>query len=515
MNPSLITDFYKIGHIDQYAPGVQTIFSNWTPRKIREPLASRTNKVVVFGLQHFLMKHFIEAFNDDFFRLPKEIVINEYRNVIRQTLGIKNPRTDHFEKLHDLGYLPLAVYALPEGSRTSINVPHFVVYNTSDDFFWLPNFFETVISTEIWQASTSATIALAYREILTKWAKKAGEDDLSFIDYQAHDFSMRGMGGLGSAVNSGMGHLTSFKGTDTIPSLLDAQKYYKLPLTVSSVPASEHSIACSYTDTNEIEYFRRLLTDVYPNGLVSLVSDTWDLWKILTEFVPQLKNAIEVRDGKVVFRPDSGNPEHILCGEPLIDYYQVLVKDSIYDENNLPNYPNILNKVHPKYYGVLRILAHVMGTTIDRGSKLPMLNKVGAIYGDAITLDVADNILRRVVEELELSPFNVVLGVGSYTYQYNTRDTLGFAMKATAMKRNGEIVPMFKDPITDSGLKKSRKGILAVYESEFAGEYIVKENATLEELQNCAFNLVFMNGEMRYTQTMDEIRERLNPKESV
>lgn len=484
MNPIFLEDFYKIGHVQQYPEGTTQVFSNWTARSTR---VKEHNGIVFFGLQYFIKEILIELWSD-FFLTPLPEVLAEYRHVIRNTLGVQNPKTDHIENLHKLGYLPLDIWALPEGDTVPLRVPALVITNTEPSAYWLPNFLETILSNILWKPCTSATTAQAFRRIFTKYAIEAGERDLTFVNWQGHDFSFRGMSGREDMMLSGMGHLLSFNGTDTIPAILGAQQYYSAVIDGmacgGSVPATEHSVMCAGSKEGEQETFRRLIEDVYPTGIVSIVSDTWDLWKVLTEIVPALKDKILARDGKVVIRPDSGDPVNILCGDP----------------DKGPG--------SPAGYGTLRLLEATLGSS-PGGGNLPMINKAGAIYGDSINLERADAILSRTVRELKLSPYNVVLGIGSYTYEFVTRDTYGFAMKATAVRQNGEIVNIYKKPITDTNKEKaSLTGIPCVHKDAY-GQYFVQDNQQPEMLDNCAFHKVFHNGELLVDQTFDEIRKRV------
>lgn len=481
MNPIFYIDFYKVGHVIQYPPDTTQVFSNWTPRSSR--VAGQT-KVVCMGFTYFAKDYLLRRFNEGFFRKPWTAIEKEYKEVIRATLGVENPKTDHIEALHFLGYLPLRFYALPEGVSSPLNCPQIVVTNTLPEFFWLPNYLESLISCVLWKPSTSATTAKRYREIFTKFAVESGETDLSFIEWQGHDFSFRGMSGLEDVILSGIGHLTSFSGTDSIPAILAANHFYGAKLTVGgSVPATEHSVMCAGTEHGEYETFKRLLTEVYPSGIISIVSDTWDLWTVLTEYVPRLKETILAREGKLVIRPDSGDPVKIMCGDP--DSYGAA------------------------HHGTLRLLAEAMGVD-DKRSGLPLILKAGAIYGDSITPERAEQILYRCTKELKLSPFNCVFGIGSYTYEYVTRDTYGFAMKATAVVRNGKLVPIFKSPKTDNAKesKKSHYGIPCVYLDD-QGNYTVRQECLPEDLDHCAFDKVFEDGGLLVNPSFDAIRARV------
>lgn len=486
MNPLFLIDFYKAGHVSQYPPGTTQVWSNWTPRSSRVECA---DGVVFFGLQYFIKEILLKEWQSGFFDVPLPLVLQQYRELIAATLGLQNPRTDHIESLHNLGYLPLDIWALPEGVSVPLRVPALVISNTTPDSFWLPNYFETILSNILWKPCTSATTAQRYRRIFTRYANEAGEKDLGFVDWMGHDFSFRGMAGREDAILSGMGHLLSFSGTDTVPAIVAAHEYYGAALTCGgSVPATEHSVMSAGEQENELETFRRLLVDVYPEGVLSVVSDTWDLWKVLTEYVPALRDTILARNGKLVIRPDSGKPADILCGDPNISL------DC------------------PARYGVLWLLAKHLGVDSMRDG-LPLINNAGAIYGDSITVERAEEIMRRTVRDLGLSPFNLVLGIGSFTYEYVTRDTYGFAMKATAVRRNGQVIDIFKKPVTDTGEKNSLCGIPAVWRTEDSTDerpsFFATDHCAPEILDSCALLKVFSDGRLLVDHNFEDIRRRV------
>lgn len=422
------------------------------------------------------MEFLIDRFNKDFFNQPIESVIREYKEVISVTLGKEDPYADHIRALHRLGYIPLKIYAVPEGTFVPSGCPEAVIINTHPDFFWLPNYIETMLSNACWLGSTSATTATVYRQLFMEAAKEWGETDFSFVDRQGHDFSYRGMGGLDAAITSGMGHLLSFSGTDTLPAILGARHYYNMKLERASIDATEHSVVCAGGEDTEFETIKRLLTDVYPTGDFSYVSDTWNFWRVLTDYLPRLKEIILARDGMFVVRPDSGDPPNILCGDPSSSY-------------------------GPERAGALWLLRDTFGC--DNGGHL---NKVATVYGDSITPERGEAILRRTVREVKMSPYNVALGIGSFTYQHVTRDTHGRAVKATAIDtQEAGVVPIFKDPITDHGDKKSHKGIpLAVSGSTITTRCTLDET----ELDMCLFRLKFADSRLVLCEELKDIRSR-------
>lgn len=480
MNPLLLTDGYKVDHRRQYPTGTTLVYSNWTPRKSR---LQGVNEVVFFGLQYFIKKYILEDFETYFFKQPKEKVVEEYARRINNYLGENNVGTKHIEDLHDLGYIPMVIKALPEGSSVPIRVPMFTMYNTLPEFFWLTNYFETLISAVVWMPCTSATIAKEYRKILDKFANETSSIP-EFVDWQGHDFSMRGMAGIDASLLSGMGHLLSFTGSDTIPVVDMFEKYYNAnsdtELIGGSVAATEHSVMCMGTLEDEIGTFSRLITEVYPKGIVSIVSDTWDLWKVLTEYLPKLKKEVLNREGKVVIRPDSGDPVDIICGNP-----------------------NGKNENEKK--GVIELLWDVFGGKINEKGYKELDAHIGAIYGDSITLERATQICERLKAK-GFASTNVVLGIGSFTYQYNTRDTFGFAMKATYGEVNGQGRAIFKDPITDDGTKKSAKGLMKIEIEN--NSFKLFDNVSWEDEKQGELKEVFRDGKLLINQTLKEIRQR-------
>ncbi len=484
MNPLLLTDGYKLDHRRQYPDGTTLVYSNWTPRKSRMP---EIEEVVFFGLQYFIKKYILEDFEQYFFRQPKEVVLAAYKRRIDNYLGPNEIGTEHIAALHDLGYIPMVFKALPEGVSVPMRIPMFTMYNTLPEFFWLTNYFETLLSNVIWLPCTSATIAKSYRKLLDDYAAVTSSVP-EFVDWQGHDFSMRGMGGVESALISGMGHLLSFTGTDTVPAIEYLERYYAADVTKElvggSVPATEHSVMSMGTIEDEQGTFKRLITEVYPSGIVSVVSDTWDLWKVLTIYLPALKEEVLARKGKLVIRPDSGDPVWILCGNPE-------------------------GKTEEERKGVVQLLWEVFGgTTNDKGYK-ELDPHIGAIYGDSITLERA----KAICEGLKQNGFastNVVLGIGSFTYQYNTRDTFGFAMKATYGEVAGAGRSIFKDPVTDDGTKKSAKGLMKV--SLENGTYQLKDQVSWEEEHTGALQEVFRDGKLLVEESLAAIRARIKAR---
>lgn len=350
-------------------------------------------------------------------------------------------------------------------SLCPIGVPLLTITNTRPEFAWLVNYVETLMSCMLWQPITSATIAYEYKKLLNKYALET-TGSTEGVQWQGHDFSMRGMSSPESAILSGMGHLLSFTGTDTIPAIYTLETSYRGEgLIGASVPATEHSVMCMGTKESEIETFRRLL-NLYPTGILSVVSDTWDLWKVCTEYLPQLKEEILARgnpkytnayidgehedwfaialgennhedivkvgdqffqlhkgpdwdsytevipNGKLVIRPDSGDPVDIICGTQ---------NGYGYNESGFNSY-EVMESEHKRLYksckhskneykGVIELLWDIFGGTVNKQGFKVLDPHIGAIYGDSITIQRATEICERLKAK-GFASTNIVFGIG-------------------------------------------------------------------------------------------------------
>lgn len=572
------TDFYKYAHVHLGIDGVTDMYGNYTSRNGRLSNIKNNDEVVFVGLQYFIKDVLLGEWQETFFDLPKDIAVQSMKRIATYCLGEPDYDVSPFEDLHDLGYLPLTIKALPEGVSVPYGVPP-VTFKADKGFAWLEGFLETVFSTENWYIQTSATTAKAYLKRTVQAFDSAGlEHDL--LPFMCHDFSFRGLAGRHAAAMSGFGHLTSFAGTDTIPAILFAEKYYnanmETELVGASVKATEHSITTTainsiVQDTGvskleaEVEYVRQLLKKC-PTGILSHVSDSYDFWAFVTEGLPMLKDDILARDGKLVIRPDSGDIVEVLCGKN--SSYKTLNEDPDtfaewmewvaeemddtfrmnLDAENPHNsetrtfkgkygvykvtYEPELNRHDKTYYyvdnydstveyctfeeiqetaedkGLVQVLGEMFGTTESPTGLKLLHDKIGAIYGDSVTLERQDQIISR----LEAKGYTgmVVLGVGSYSYQMVTRDTHGSAVKTTWALRDGKPVDVYKDPKTDSK-KKSLKGLIRVELEN--GKYVAYDQQTPEQESQGELKTVFKDGRLLYETSLAEIRQRV--KESL
>lgn len=508
LRPATVTDGYKCSHGSMYSDGTTKVYSNLTPRSDKIYRRNATEfydgNLVFVGAQG-AVQEIKEMWDDAFFSQPKEKVISKYAERMQGYLGGNENAVNQMAGLHDLGYLPLEFKALPEGSIVPMGIPVITVTNTVPSAFWLVNYLETVISDLTWKTATNATIAREYKKICQHFAALTGVDDFT-VSIQCHDFSMRGLSGPEDAARSGFAHLTSFIGTDTLPAMDYAEDYYDAEgLIAISVPATEHAVATNniLSIENLIDsavhknprllaeqlFMEDLITRKFPTGIVSYVADSFDFWSVLTDILPNLKDVILSREsngvapGKLVIRPDSGDPVLVVCGDPEAEVGSA------------------------EHKGAIQVLWETFGGTVtEKGYKL-LDSHIGLIYGDSITTKRALEILTRL-EQKGFASGNVVFGVGSYTYQCNTRDTFGFAVKATYSIVNDKAVNIFKDPKTDNK-KKSAKGLLKV-EKDVDGKFILIDQVSEQLEAEGELQAIFKDGELLNRVTLDTIRGRLS-----
>lgn len=481
-NPMLLIDFYKAVHAEMLPENITKSVSYFTPRMSR---VDRWSSVVMFGLQGFIKKYLIEYFNDEFFHKPFDEAIGEYKRIMDATLGADAYKIEKIEKLHRLGYLPIQIVALPEGTRVPMHVPMFGITNTHPDFAWLPQSLESLISAESWHPMIAATVGYTYREIVNKYYDITCDDDIQRAKALGA-FDFRGEECLESAVKAGAGWCMSFLNTATVPTIPYLERYYNCDCTQEPVafgsPSTEHSVMCSNfaVDGDEITLLRRLLTEIYPNTSFSAVLDSYDYWNVIDNVLPQLKDEILAHNGCMLMRGDSG------------DCVEVVTKT------------------------VFKLWDEFGGTVNSKGYKV-LDPHVKAIYGDSITVERCKEVYRILMEN-GFACSNVALGVGSFSMQCIeengvlkpfTRDTFSSCIKATYCEIDGVPTPIFKNP-KDGGFKKSQKGCCVV--SNNSDGLVFTDGHTWAEAcrEDNWLQPVFEDGEMLREQDISSIRNILH-----
>jgi len=548
------TDIYKVGHGPMYRRGTNRVNANNTPRTDRiyrdKATAFYDGFLVVAGLQGGVQE-IHELWQETFFDKPKAEVIDFYATLMTGVFGSRPLAVAMMAELHDIGYLPVEIKALAEGVKVPMGTPVFTITNTVDSAFWLVNYLETILSNSTWQPMTNATIAEEYFAIAEHFRLITGGDPFS-VKVQMHDFSCRGMPGMEAAARSNFPHLWRFLGSDTATCLPYAVRYYDTPadsLIMVSVPATEHAVTSSnilfieeelkagtYEFLNEehtqifvnmsvvgedirliaeVMFVYELITVLVPQGIVSNVSDTYDFWAMITRGYVYLKEVIMrrasngVTPGRLVVRPDSGDPVKVICGLDETQYrrtrdgiaYPIAAWDGAAFKGGYDPIPE------EEIRGAIETLWDLFdGGVNEKGYKV-LNDHIGLIYGDSITTKRALEILTKL-EKKGFASSCIVFGIGSYTYQCNTRDTFGFAVKATSTTVGEKRIAIFKAPKTDSK-KNSAKGLLFVGRNS-EGYFLINDVSQEEyDSEENMLKTLYRDGVFVRRTNLAEIRERL------
>lgn len=468
-NLLLMTDIYKTGHMRLYKPGTTKVYSYLCARSTK-----KEQQALFFGLQPYLKLLEKGVTQED---------MEEFMSYYTEILGAAPPAdiAEKIQSLVDLGHIPLEIKAVPEGTVLDNKNVLATVTNTDPRFPWVVGFFESLLL-KVWNTTSVATLSHKFKKLVVERTKKTSDSDF-LVPFLVHDFGYRGVSSEQTAELAGAAHLVNFAGTDTVPAVkFVKQNYAATGLVGASVPASEHSIHCSFGPTaqDELDYVNNMM-DLNPTGIVSVVSDAYDYWRMLTVTLPSVKNKILAREGKYVVRPDSGDPKKILCGDP-----------------EAP-------EGSPENKGTFRLLEETFGATVNSKGFKELNPKIGVIYGDGMYFDRYKDIL-DTMEEMGFANTNLVIGIGGLLLQQHNRDDLGFAFKATYAEINGKATELFKDPITDPG-KKSHKGLMVLEKDTEGNLHTVDQVDTVRE-KTGLLETVFKNGKVTKEYTLDEIRKR-------
>jgi nicotinamide phosphoribosyltransferase len=477
----LYSDSYKQCHPLMYPDNQEILVSYLTPRKA---MNEHFPKMVVFGIQPFL-KDLKKGFGD-FFDTDLEVVMSDYDRYIGAHLGLDNVARDRIIELHNLGYLPLEIRAMPEGTVVNMGVPIVEMTNTHPRFAWLVQWVECLLQTEVWPMCAYATVGWEYHKVAKKYYDMTAPEANPFMAMA--DFGFRGMSCLEDATRCSASWLLSFDKTSTIPALPYLDDYYHANCAKNKIGlgavSTEHSVmAANYAiDGDEITFVKRMLTEIYPNTSFSMVSDTYDYWNMVNNIIPACKEEILAHNGKLLIRPDSGDMVEITIG-------------------------------------TIQKLWEVFGGTINEAGYKVLDPHIGLIYGDGCTLNRVEQIYKALAE-LGFAANNVVFGVGAFCFHalfdpdnkftVLTRDTWGMAMKATYGVFGGKEIPIYKDPKTDvGGLKKSQKGCCAIHQ-EPNGEFICVDGFNKWVPNNNTYlRTVLYEDRLFYVDNFQDIRGRL------
>lgn len=402
-NILLCTDSYKYSHFLQYPKGTTAMYDYLESR------GGKYDELVFFGLQYIIKEYLTTPFTQE--------DIEEAAG-LAALHGVPFNR-DGFEYILEQygGYFPVTIRALPEGTIVPTKVPMISIECNDEKAFWCVGFIEALLL-QVWYPITVATNSREIKKVIKKALEETG--DVSGLPFKLHDFGLRGTSSMESGAIGGMAHLVNFMGTDTMPALLAARRYYNADIAGYSIPAAEHSTITSWTRENEIDAYRNMIQQFSKEGSIyAVVSDSYDLFNAV-DYIwgSHLKDEVIASKGLLVVRPDSGDP------------------------------------VHTPVRVVERLAAKFGFTTNEKGFKV--LNNVRVIQGDGIDIDTVRSIL-IALKYKGFSADNIAFGMGGALLQIVNRDDQKFAIKCSAVKVNGEWRDVYKDPITDPG-KRSKAG---------------------------------------------------------
>ncbi|SIT41202.1 putative pre-B cell enhancing-factor related protein [Paraburkholderia ribeironis] len=464
-NPILNTDSYKASHYLQYPPEASAMFSYIESR------GGRYDRTLFFGLQMLIKEYLCRPVTPAMIEQAKAFFIahgepfNEagWRYIVEQCGG----------------YLPVQIRAVPEGSVVPTHNVLVTVECDDPQVFWLASYLETMLM-RVWYPITVATQSWHLRKTIRAYLQKSS-DDLSQLPFKLHDFGARGVSSAESAAIGGAAHLVSFMGSDTVFGVVAANHYYNETMAAFSVPAAEHSTITAWGREREADAFRNMIARFSkPGAIVSVVSDSYDLFAALEAWGTQLKQAVLDSGGTLVIRPDSGDPRTIV--------------------------------LH-----TLRALDASFGSVVNSKGRR-VLNNVRVIQGDGVNPDSIEAIL-AAMDEAGYATDNIVFGMGGALLQQINRDTQCFAMKCSAIRLGDEWHDVHKTPVTDTA-KRSKKGRLTLLQNRRTGEYrtvtlpLVWDERTVEGEWDEALVTVFDSGRLLTDVSLAEIRSRAHAGET-
>jgi len=449
----LASDSYKMSHHAQYPPNTTNVYSYFESR------GGKYDEIVFVGLTYILKKWLVGV-------VVNQAMIDEAAKICEKHFGpgsnvFNREGWEYILREHG-GELPIRIKALPEGTVVPTKNCLMTVENTDPNCYWLVNFVETLL-VQVWYPITVATNSREQKKIIFRFLKETG--DPSGIDFKLHDFGCRGVSSMETASIGGWAHLTQFLGTDTMPALILAKNYYDCDCAGFSIPASEHSTMTAWTKEKQLESIENMLIQ-YETGLVACVCDSWDIYDVCENILPNLKERIMKRDGTLVVRPDSGDP------------------------------PTVCLRI-------LEILGDKFGKDKNDKGYWVLPPQLRIIQGDGVDIEMIEKVLQHLKDH-KWSADNIAFGSGGGLLQKMDRDTQKCAFKASSMKIDEQEINVSKDPITDPG-KKSKKGRMTVNKRD---RNIITLCGDDQDKETDMLNTIFENGKLLVNPTMNEIRKR-------
>lgn len=447
-NIILMADGYKYSHPKQYPENIDYMMSYFESRG-GEINDITPNNVKFFGLQYYIKRYFQVQITGEMVEEAQDILL---------AMGLPFDKAGWMRVVNKHnGYIPLKIRGVSECEIVPRKNVLFTIESTDPELYWLVGWAETLLM-KVWYPTTVATLSYNIKQLIQKFMEETS-NNLDKLPFMLHDFGYRGASSEESASIGGMGHLTNFLGTDTIGAVIYAAEYYSTPNAGFSIPASEHSTITCYGRNGEKEAFENMINK-FSNEykLFACVSDSYDFIKAL-DIWGDLSEKIKEKNCTIVIRPDSGDAKK-----------------------------NILT--------ALQKLEKSFGYTINtKGYKV--LNNVALIQGDGVNTPLIFDIL-TMMKENNYSIDNIAFGMGGALLQGNessslNRDTHQFAIKCCAIRKNGEIFEIYKEPVTD-WKKVSKKGVVDLIKED--GKYKTITRKEIKNYKDSKLITYYENGEV-------------------
>lgn len=449
-----LTDSYKLAHWMMNRPGTENIYSNFEART-----GALYNKTVFFGPQFLFLEFLCRQITKSDIADSQELTFEH----LGDAAYFNKAMWDEILQKHD-GFIPLRVKAVAEGTPVDVNNVLMTAENTGGPITApITQHFETLLS-HVWAPSTVATLSYEVKMLCKHYLEVTGGSPEA-LAFMLHDFGFRGTNQCQAAGICGAAHLINFMGTDTIIGMQYARKYYNAPLKALaySILATEHSVMTQLGEEGEEQILIDLLT-TFKKGLLAIVIDSYNYRRFMDVYVRRNKHLVLARDGKTVFRPDSGVPVSVSLE-------------------------------------VMGLLGDIFGTTKNKAHYLQLHPKAGEIWGDGIEYAGVRDIL-HALKDAKWCADNMCFGMGGGLHQKMHRDIQRFAFKCSWIKRNGIGYDIFKRPLEIS--KASKRGRLALVRGEDgAFQTIPDEIGAQNHLET-----VFENGKLMRFHEFKDIRAR-------
>ena len=482
-----MSDAYKYSHQVFYPKGMSKLYSYLESR------GGKFGKTMQYGLQYLLKEYLVGQV------ITQEKIDSAKINIEGAFGGPGVADMSKFQYLLDNydGKLPVKIMSVPEGTLVDASNVLMTIVNTGDEnTAWVTNWLESLLL-QIWYPITVSTMSFFVKKMAREYFEKTSDltgDALEMsLEFFLNDFGLRGVETPESAMLGGSAHLVNMRGSDNIPTAQFLKDNYNTETVWGlSIPATEHSVMTMYGPTpigynwvsqpfvGELKMMDEVLT-AYPDRMVACVSDTYNIFRAVTEFWGDaLKARVLARPvhAPLVIRPDSGDPK-----ETLREIFKLLFETFGY-------------------------------TTNSKGYKV-LPPQIRVIQGDGVNFESIKEILEMLVYE-KISVENLVFGAGGALLQMHNRDTHKFAFKGSFRVIDSIGGGMIKTPtemdkdgnITES-FKKSKTGKLKLVKTQDGYRTVTSFDDDFYSVKNELIP-VFRDGELLISYTFEEIRERAN-----